>query len=75
MSQKLNIKFIYRGLPGVASITSKFDGTNICNFRDMTIFVIFSKISFSSNFEIPNPVVGGCQSTPEIANLVSKYDC
>ena len=49
-------------------MASKSHFSNPCSFRDMT-FRIFSKFfrEFSFNFfhksEIPNPIVGSCQST------------
>ena len=32
-----------RVLPRIANLASKYDCSNPCSFRDMTIFVIFSK--------------------------------
>ena len=54
-------------LSSFAIRASNCDCSNLCSFPDMTFFVIFSKNfqkTFSSNFELSNPVVGSRQSTP-----------
>ena len=57
-----------RVLSRIASLASKYDCSNSCSFRDMTFFVIFSKIFrkfklFFFKSEFFNHVVGYRQST------------
>ena len=66
----------------VENFVYKYDGSNLCSFRDMRFSVIFSKkienldeIFFSSNFEISNPVVGAIRVISRVANLASNYEC
>ena len=48
-----------RVISKIANLASVYDCSILCSFRDMTFFEIY----FFSKSEIPNPVVGYCQST------------
>ena len=69
----------FRVFPGVANFASMYD-CSIFYFSRYDIFCnFFEKFSENlnvlfSNFEIPNPIVGGVQSTKRVANLASAYD-
>ena len=58
-----------RVLSKVANLACKYDCSKFCSFRDVTFFVVFFKvfrkliINFFAKSEIPNSVVGYCQST------------
>ena len=73
-SQKLKFPTLYLGssrvLSRIPTLASKYDYSILCSFRDMTFYVIFSKVFFLkhkliffSKSEVPNPIVGYCQST------------
>ena len=71
-----------RKISKIANLASKYDCSNPCSFRDVTFFVIFSKI-FSKlklllvfkNLKFPKLYLGPVRVLSKIANLASKYDC
>ena len=57
-------------LSGVGNLASNFHFSNPCSFREMTVFLIFSKkfqknlnVKIFQNFEDLNPLIGICEGT------------
>ena len=71
-----------RVISKIGNLASKYDCSNPCSFRDVTLFVIFSKnfrklklLLVFENLKFPTLYLGPVKVLSKIANLESKYDC